>query len=30
MQPFPGVWGLRGLPIEFTPAPPSESAASVR
>lgn len=20
-RPFPGVWGLRGLPIEFTPAP---------
>ena len=27
-RPFPGVWGLRGLPIEFTPAPPSESAAT--
>ena len=26
-QSLPGVWGLRGLPIEFTPAPPSESAA---
>jgi cytochrome P450 len=28
-RPFPGVWGLRGLPIEFTPAParaPSEAA----
>jgi cytochrome P450 len=24
-RPFPGVWGLRGLPIEFTPAPASES-----
>ena len=23
-RPFPGVWGIRGLPIEFTPAPPSE------
>ena len=21
-RPFPGVWGLRGLPIEFEPAPP--------
>ncbi len=20
-RPFPGVWGIRGLPIEFTPAP---------
>jgi cytochrome P450 len=20
-RPFPGVWGFRGLPIEFTPAP---------
>lgn len=20
-RPFPGVWGLKGLPIEFTPAP---------
>lgn len=28
-RPFPGVWGLRGLPIEFTPAPASESAAIV-
>ncbi|RYE62125.1 MAG: cytochrome P450 [Oxalobacteraceae bacterium] len=24
-RPFPGIWGLKGLPIEFTPAP----AASV-
>jgi cytochrome P450 len=28
-RPFPGVWGLRGLPIEFTPVPrrpqPTES-----
>jgi cytochrome P450 len=23
-RPFPGVWGLRGLPIEFTPVTPSE------
>jgi cytochrome P450 len=22
-RPFPGVWGLRGLPIEFEPAPPA-------
>jgi cytochrome P450 len=22
-RPFPGTWGLRGLPIEFTPSPPS-------
>ena len=21
VRPFPGVWGLKGLPIEFTPAP---------
>jgi cytochrome P450 len=21
-RPFPGVWGIRGLPIEFVPAPP--------
>jgi cytochrome P450 len=29
-RPFPGVWGLRGLPIEFTPAPlrPDVAAAS--
>lgn len=29
-RPFPGVWGLRGLPIEFTPAPlrPDLAAAS--
>ena len=20
-RPFPGVWGFRGLPIEFTPTP---------
>ena len=20
-RPFPGTWGLKGLPIEFTPAP---------
>src|SRR5207245_1936055 len=20
-RPFPGVWGIKGLPIEFTPAP---------
>jgi cytochrome P450 len=27
-RPFPGVWGLRGLPIAFTPAPRrAESAA---
>jgi cytochrome P450 len=19
-RPFPGVWGIKGLPIEFTPA----------
>jgi cytochrome P450 len=29
-RPFPGVWGLRGLPIEFTPAPrPAEEAAAL-
>jgi cytochrome P450 len=29
-RPFPGVWGIRGLPIEFTPAPlrPELKAAS--
>jgi cytochrome P450 len=28
-RPFPGVWGLKGLPIEFTPAPrPAEAAAA--
>ncbi len=27
-RPFPGVWGLKGLPIEFTPAPrPAKEAA---
>jgi len=27
-RPFPGVWGLKGLPIEFTPAPrPAEDRA---
>jgi cytochrome P450 len=25
-RPFPGVWGFRGLPIEFTPAPARASA----
>jgi cytochrome P450 len=25
-RPFPGVWGLRGLPIEFEPAPPRSEA----
>jgi cytochrome P450 len=25
-RPFPGVWGLKGLPIEFTPAPAEETA----
>jgi cytochrome P450 len=24
-RPFPGVWGLRGLPITFTPAPAREA-----
>jgi cytochrome P450 len=29
-RPFPGVWGLKGLPIEFTPAPrPTEDAAAL-
>lgn len=29
-RPFPGVWGLKGLPIEFIPAPrPAESAAAL-
>jgi cytochrome P450 len=29
-RPFPGVWGLKGLPIEFTPAPrPTEYAAAL-
>jgi cytochrome P450 len=29
-RPFPGVWGIKGLPIEFTPAPrPTEAAALV-
>jgi cytochrome P450 len=29
-RPFPGVWGIRGLPITFTPAPlrPDLAAAS--
>jgi cytochrome P450 len=27
-RPFPGVWGLRGLPIEFTPAPARNDAAA--
>jgi cytochrome P450 len=26
-RPFPGVWGLRGLPIEFTPAPRGPAAS---
>lgn len=25
-RPFPGVWGIRSLPIEFTPAPARQSA----
>lgn len=29
-RPFPGVWGLRGLPIEFTAATPSEPVALIR
>jgi cytochrome P450 len=29
-RPFPGVWGLRGLPIEFTVATPSEPVALIR
>ena len=29
-RPFPGVWGLKGLPIEFTPVPrPAEGAAAL-
>jgi len=28
-RPFPGVWGLKGLPIEFTPAPRAEQAAAL-
>ena len=29
-RPFPGVWGIKGLPIEFTPAPrPAEAPALV-
>jgi cytochrome P450 len=27
-RPFPGVWGLKGLPIEFTPAPPTAEEAA--
>ena len=27
-RPFPGVWGIRGLPIEFTPAPPVRNDAA--
>lgn len=27
-RPFPGVWGIRGLPIEFEPAPALATAAS--
>jgi cytochrome P450 len=25
-RPFPGIWGLKGLPIEFTPAPTRTAA----
>ncbi|MDE2597006.1 MAG: cytochrome P450, partial [Sphingomonadales bacterium] len=25
-RPFPGVWGINGLPLEFDPAPALESA----
>jgi cytochrome P450 len=28
-RPFPGVWGLRGLPIEFDPAPAAAPALAV-
>ena len=29
-RPFPGVWGLKGLPIEFTPAPrPTETTPAL-
>ena len=27
-RPFPGVWGIRGLPIAFTPAPPVRNNAA--
>ena len=27
-RPFPGVWGLKGLPIEFTPAPRAAAATA--
>jgi cytochrome P450 len=27
-RPFPGVWGLKGLPIEFTPAPRAAASAA--
>jgi cytochrome P450 len=27
-RPFPGTWGLKGLPIEFTPAPATAQAAA--
>jgi cytochrome P450 len=26
-RPFPGTWGLKGLPIEFTPGPPTAPPA---
>ena len=28
-RPFPGVWGIRGLPIEFAPAPRLAEAAAL-
>ena len=28
-RPFPGVWGIKGLPIEFTPAPRPAAAAAL-
>jgi cytochrome P450 len=27
-RPFTGVWGLKGLPIAFTPAPPRPTRAA--
>jgi cytochrome P450 len=29
-RPFPGTWGLKGLPIEFTPAPESDGSGAAQ
>lgn len=28
-RPYPGIWGLKGLPIEFTPAPAASSVECI-